>query len=273
MTTQKVLYSGNNSKSLLLSLRHSLKNLRTDYIDLLYVHWWDWATSIEEVMAALHNLVVQGKVLYLGVSDTPAWVVAKANQYARDHALTPFVIYQGLWNIMDRAFEREILPMARSEGMALAPWAVLGSGKIRTDAEEAKREATGENGRSSVFSNYEWRRNETERKVSQALEKVAGELGAKNITSVAIAYLMQKAPYVFPIVGGRKIEHMVANLEALEISLSDEQIKYLESIVPLDLGFPSNFIGNGTEYSFLLTTSGNLDKVSVLQPIRPTKKE
>lgn len=135
MPVQKILSTGNNTKSLRLSLKHSLKNLRTDYIDLLYIHWWDWDTSIEEVMGALHNLILQGKVIYLvclsisqrvlnderdehsqGASDMPAWVVAKANQYARDHALTPFIIYQGSWNVMDRSFEREILPMARSEG-------------------------------------------------------------------------------------------------------------------------------------------------------------
>jgi aryl-alcohol dehydrogenase-like predicted oxidoreductase len=114
---QKVLLSGNNTKSLHLSVKASLSKLRTDYIDLLYVHWWDWDTSIEEVMRSLHNLVAQGKVLYLGVSDTPAWVVAKANEYARQQGLTPFVIYQGAWNVLDRSFERDIIPMARAEGV------------------------------------------------------------------------------------------------------------------------------------------------------------
>ena len=138
-TAQKVLYNGNSAKSLHVSVEQSLKKLRTSYIDLLYLHWWDWDTSVEEVMRALHTLVLQGKVLYLvsfifhhdycyhpphnkwfynmqGISDTPAWVVSKANQYARDHAMTPFVIYQGAWNVMERSFEREIIPMARSEG-------------------------------------------------------------------------------------------------------------------------------------------------------------
>lgn len=99
-----------------VSVNASLKKLRTDYIDILYLHWWDWDTSVEEVMNALHNLVASGKVLYLGISDTPAWVVSKANQYARDHGKTPFVVYQGAWNVMERSFERDIIPMARSEG-------------------------------------------------------------------------------------------------------------------------------------------------------------
>lgn len=137
---RQLTYAGNNLKSMHLSVNASLKNLRTSYIDILYVHWWDWDTSVEEVMNGLHVLVQQGKVLYLvsvlvfgmltptffnmymyhlqGISDTPAWIVAKANQYARDHGKSPFVIYQGKWNVMDRSFERDIIPLARSEGMS-----------------------------------------------------------------------------------------------------------------------------------------------------------
>ena len=117
-----------------LSVEESLKNLRTTYIDILYVHWPDYVTSVEEIMNGLHNLVVSGKVLYLvsryydviesrfliygfqGVSDTPAWVVSQANTYAKLTGKSPFVIYQGAWNVMDRSFERDIIPMARSLG-------------------------------------------------------------------------------------------------------------------------------------------------------------
>ena len=112
----KTNYGGNNVKSMHVSVEHSLKKLRTSYIDILYVHFWDFETSIEEVMNGLHNLVVQGKVLYLGISDAPAWVVAQANQYARDHGKSPFVIYQGCWSLLERSFEREIIPMARVHG-------------------------------------------------------------------------------------------------------------------------------------------------------------
>ncbi|KAG5653658.1 hypothetical protein H0H81_011618 [Sphagnurus paluster] len=236
---QKVHYTGNSVKAMHISVAASLKKLRTSYIDLLYVHWWDWETSVEEVMRGLHALVMAGKVLYLGISDSPAWVVTKANQYARDHALTPFVIYQGAWNVMDRDFERDIIPMARSEGMALAPWNVLAAGKFRTDAEEEARRASGEEGRKIMGP---WERNERERKVSAALEKVANEVGTKHITAVAIAYLLQKTPYVFPLIGGRKVEHLLGNIEALDISLTKAQIEYLESVVDFDIGFPGNFI-------------------------------
>ncbi|KAJ7250425.1 NADP-dependent oxidoreductase domain-containing protein [Mycena rebaudengoi] len=266
---QKVNYTGNNIKSMHLSVEASLKKLRTTYIDILYVHWWDWATSVEEVMNGLHNLVVQGKVLYLGVSDTPAWVVAQANQYARDHGKSPFVIYQGAWNVMERSFEREIIPMVRAHGLALAPWNVLAGGKLRTDAEEEQRRESGEKGR-TVFS-PDWERSEDQKKMSHALEKVAGEVGAKSITAVAIAYVMQKVPYVFPIIGGRKVEHLLANVEALEIALSTEQIAFLESILPFDPGFPNFMIGNGDGPSYLLASAGTLDKEPRLEPVRPSK--
>lgn len=120
--------------------------------------------------------------------------------------------------------------------MALAPWSVLAGGRLRSDEEEERRAQSGDVGR--AFEGSEWRRNEKERTMSAALDKVAKEVGAKHITSVAIAYVMQKAPYVFPIVGGRKVEHLEANVEALEIVLTPEHIKYLESIHPFEPGFP-----------------------------------
>ncbi|CAK5265232.1 unnamed protein product [Mycena citricolor] len=267
---QKVNYVGNNVKSMHLSVDASLKKLRTHYIDILYLHWWDWDTSVEEVMDGLHNLVVQGKVLYLGISDTPAWVVAQANQYARDHGKSQFVIYQGAWNVMGRAFEREIIPMARAYGMALAPWNVLAGGKLRTDAEEEARRASGEKGR--VIFGPNWERNEDERKMSAALEKVAGEVGVKHITSVAIAYLMHKVPYVFPIIGGRKIEHLMANVEALDVSLTPEQIVYLESVLPFDPGFPNIMIGDGQKQSNLMRSIAHFDRLAVPQPISHGKQ-
>ena len=120
----------------------------------------------------------------------------------------------------------------------MAPWAVLAGGKLRTDVEEQQRIDSGEGGR-TMFG--DWLRTENERKVCSELEKVAAEVGAKNIRSVAIAWIMQKAPYVFPIIGGRKVEQLYENIEALEISLSDEQIKKLDNIVPFDKGILYSF--------------------------------
>ncbi|KAF9064584.1 NADP-dependent oxidoreductase domain-containing protein [Rhodocollybia butyracea] len=266
---QKANYTGNNVKSMHLSVEASLKKLRTSYIDLFYVHWWDYETSIKEVMDGLHSLVMQGKILYLGISDTPAWIVAQANEYARLTGKTPFSVYQGMWNVLDRSFEREIIPMARAQGLALAPWGVLGGGKLRTDAEEQRRKESGENGRTMLG---DWQRSETEIKVSHALEKVAGELGlGDNIGAVAIAYVMQKTPYVFPIIGGRKVSHLEANLQALNISLTEEQIQYLESVVPFEPGFPYNYFGNGNKPLAQMLSAMAYEKVPLTQPIRPAQ--
>lgn len=130
-------------------------------------------------MNALHNLVASGKVLYLGISDTPAWIVSQANQYALDHGKTPFVIYQGRWNVLLRDLEREIVPMARQWGLAIASWDVLASGKIRTDAEDDARRKTGEQGRQVL--GHGWERNEQQKKMSYVLEKIAAEVGVENI--------------------------------------------------------------------------------------------
>ncbi len=122
-----------------------------------------------------------------GISDTPSWIVPKANQYAKDHGKTPFSVYQGRWSVFDRSFERDIIPMARAEGLALSAWDVLGGGKVRTDAEEQRRRETGENGRTTFTP--DWERSEEERKVCLVLEEIAKEVGAESITSGALWWL------------------------------------------------------------------------------------
>jgi aryl-alcohol dehydrogenase-like predicted oxidoreductase len=132
--------------------------------------------------------------------------------------------------------------------MALAPWNVLAGGKLRSDEDEERRVQSGDVGR--AIPGYEWRRNEKERTMTTALAKVAKEIGAKHVTAVAIAYVMQKVPYVFPIIGARKVEQLEANVEALEIVLSPKHFKYLESIVPFELGFPFGLIVSFTRFLF-----------------------
>jgi len=255
-------YGGNGPKSLKLSLRDSLRKLQTDYIDILYVHWWDYSSSIPELMRSLDALVRAGTVLHLGISDTPAWVVAKANQYARDHALAEFVIYQGKWNVIERDFEREIIPMVRDDGMALAPWGALGSGKFQTKAQVEERKSNNESLRWTSGQSPQ------EEKISAALEQVSKELsksgaGEYSVTAIALAYVLQRTPYVFPIIGGRKVSQLNDNIKALEINLSDAQIQFLESQTEFNLGFPGNFIGEdprrtGETQCPLMKNSANL---------------
>lgn len=233
-------HCGNHRRSLHVSLRDSLRKLQTDWIDVLYLHWWDHTTSIEEVMDSLHILVLQGKVLYLGISDSPAWIVSAANEYARARGKTPFTIYQGRWNVLLRDFEREIIPMARHYGMALAPWDVLGSGKFQTKKAIEERKKAGEGLRQMLGPAHQ---TDEEVRMSEALAQVASEHGIESVTAIALAYVMAKAPNVFPLVGGRKVEHLRDNIQALKIKLSSKQIESLESVRPLDPGFPNNFIG------------------------------
>ncbi|KAI5194772.1 putative aryl-alcohol dehydrogenase Aad14 [Aureobasidium subglaciale] len=259
-------HCGNHKRSLFMSVRDSLKKLQTDFIDVLYLHWWDHTTSIEEIMDSLHILVEQGKVMYLGISDSPAWVVSAANYYARAHGKTPFSIYQGRWNLLIRDFEREIIPMARHFGMALAPWDVLGGGKFQTKAAIEERKKNGEGLRNLMGGEQ----SEEEVKISAALEEVANEHNA-SLTAVALAYVMSKTTNVFPLVGGRKVEHLKDNIKALSIKLSDEQIKKLEGVKPFDIGFPNNFIGEnpatGAQPMFLLGSSASIAWQKLGKPI------
>lgn len=216
-------------------------------------------------MDALHVLVVQGKVLYLGISDTPAWIVSAANTYAREQGKTQFSVYQGRWNIMLRDFERDIIPMARHFGMALAPWDVLGGGKFQSKKQIEERKKAGEGLRSFMGD----AQSPQQEKVSAALEKVAGEHGIESLTAVALAYVMQKTPNVFPIIGGRKVEHL-KDIQALSLSLSDEQIKFLEGQTEFDIGFPGNFVGVDPKWtgqpSNLLTMAAHMSFPSPNKP-------
>jgi aryl-alcohol dehydrogenase-like predicted oxidoreductase len=263
-------FQGNHSKSLKVSLAGSLKKLQTDYIDLLYIHWWDWTTSIPEIMNSLHHLVVSGKVLYLGISDTPAWIVSKANQYARDHGLTQFSVYQGHWSAALRDFERDILPMCESEGMAIAPWGALGRGQFATKEDIEKKEE----GRKPAQTDE-----------IKAVSAVLGSLAKKKntvITSVAMAYVRHKAPYVFPIVGGRNVEHIKGNIEALGVELTDEEVDEIDGATNFSIGFPMSMLfefGGAGRYNTrmtindmaLMAPAGHFDVVEKARPPKARK--
>ncbi|PLN80276.1 aryl-alcohol dehydrogenase [Aspergillus taichungensis] len=269
MTGQGVMesnYGGTGTKSMHVSVHNSLRNLQTDYIDVYYVHAWDFSTDIPELMQSLNNLVTQGKVLYLGISDTPAWVVTKANAYARAHALRPFSIYQGRYSAQSRDLEREVIPMCRDEGMAIHAFGTLGSGYFKTPGEPAK-----EGGRNTPHMTLG-----REEKVSAVLDKVA-QRHKVPLTSVALAYVLQKTPYLFPIVGGRKVEHLKANVEALSLELTAEDVAEIESGYDFDLGFPHNFLcpfgyaPKGPQDVAFLGGMGHFDYVAPTLAIRPHK--
>ncbi|KAF2183256.1 norsolorinic acid reductase, partial [Zopfia rhizophila CBS 207.26] len=224
-------FGGNSAKNIHTSIDRSLRQLRTSYIDVYYLHLWDYTTSIPEIMHTLNDLVTLRKVIYLGVSDTPAWIVVKANAYARQHGLRQFSLYQGRWSAAERDFEREIIPMCIDEGMALAPWGALGGGYFKP------KEQWGKDG-SRTFTGGTTGKEE---QVSAVLEKIAKAKGTL-ITSVALAYVMHKAPYTFPICGGRKVEHLKSNIEALGLRLTPEEMKEIDGAYGFEMGFPYNLI-------------------------------
>jgi aryl-alcohol dehydrogenase-like predicted oxidoreductase len=258
---------GNSRKSMVVSVEASLKKLQTSYIDLLYVHWWDWSTSIPELMQSLNNLVVAGKVLYIGASDMPAWVVSKCNQYARDHGFAQFCVYQGEWSILKRDFEREILPMCKAEGLGICPWGALGGGKFKTEEQRQEIKEKGESVR-----NVEMRGGIDEKckALNLVLAKLAKEKGT-TLTGIALSYVMQKAPYVFPICGGRKVSHLQDNIEALsKIRLTEADFKELEAASPIDLGFPYDVIGGTTPHkNWLLNLAAKYNWPEEVPPILP----
>ncbi|RAK98850.1 aryl-alcohol dehydrogenase [Aspergillus ibericus CBS 121593] len=263
---QESNYGGNGTKSMHVSISNSLKSLRTDYVDIYFVHAWDYSTDIPELMQSLNHLVAQGKVLYLGISDTPAWVVSKANTYACAHGLRPFSVYQGRYSAVCRDLERDVIPMCRDEGMAIHAWGVLGNGYIRSptaDANDRVRNSP------HLLSGHE-------EKVSAVLDNVAKRHGVP-LTSVALAYAMQKAPYIFPVVGGRKVEHLKANVGALSLELTPEDVKEIETGYDFDLGFPHSFLcprghatGGPQDVGFS-AGMGHFDYVQPTKAIKPYK--
>ncbi|KAG0667139.1 hypothetical protein C6P46_002551 [Rhodotorula mucilaginosa] len=271
-------YIGNNIKSMKLSLETSLKRLQTSYVDIFYVHVWDFTTSIPELMLGLNDLVRSGKVMYLGISDTPAWIVSKANQYARDHGLRQFSVYQGMWSAVMRDFEREIIPMAIDEGMALCPYGALNQGRFQTRAGFAEREK-GHDGRHFIQTS------QRDKDVSAVLEDLANKRNdGTSLLNLALAYVLQTAPYVFPIIGGRKVEHLEGNIPALDVVLTDDEIGAIESAYEFEHGFVADFLSgalfdpkkphkmvNSPADVWLMNASVTMDYVEGPKAIRPSK--
>jgi aryl-alcohol dehydrogenase-like predicted oxidoreductase len=225
--------AGNSRKNLMDSLHASLKRLRTDYVDLYWVHARDFTTPIEEVMRALDDVVRQGKVLYVGVSDTPAWEVSRANTLAELRGWSAFVGLQIRYSLLDRAVERELLPMAKTLDLTVTPWDTLGSGvlagKYNANAAEAGR------ARMRGFV--------TERALGIAGEviKVAQALG-RTPAQVALNWVRAGQGVIVPLVGARTKAQLDDNLGCLEFEMPAEAKARLDDVSKIELGFPHEFL-------------------------------
>jgi aryl-alcohol dehydrogenase-like predicted oxidoreductase len=226
--------AGSHRKNLRLSLETSLRRLRTDYIDLYYVHLWDQLTPIEETMRALDDAVRTGKILYVGISDTPAWVAAQANTLARCHNLSPFVAMQARYNLLSREAERDLLPAAEALGMSVAAWSPLGGGVL-------SGKFTRPGGPNVLARISAPSISDRDHAIAQVVRDIAEEQGV-TASQVALAWTMARSRIVHPILGVRGLDQLLDNLGTLEVTLSPDAIDRLNAATAFDIGFPHDFI-------------------------------
>lgn len=253
--------AGNSRKNMMQSLERSLKRLDTDYVDVFWVHAWDFMSPVQEVMRALDDIVRQGKVLYLGISDAPAWVISKANMYARMNGLTPFEASQIEYSLIQRTGERDLLPMAKSEGMTTLGWSPLASGILTGKYSQKNGKANNPGNRrldTAAFVAL------TDRNLAIG-DKVV-EIAERNTiapSAVAIAYVKQKD--IIPILGGTKASHIESNLKSMDFELSAEDTKELDEISAMELGFPHDFLKS----TQAVTYGGQFENIIHNRPFMP----
>lgn len=252
--------AGNSRKNMVQALDASLMRLGVEYIDLYWLHAWDYLTPVEEVMRAFDDMVRMGKVLYIGISDTPAWIVSRANMLAELRGWNPFIALQIEYSLIERTVERELLPMAKELGMAVTSWAALGggllTGKYNYDTPEPRR----------MNSADSRRLNEHNLNIARETINVASEIN-KSPAQVAINWVRQKSPNIIPIIGARTIGQLKDNMAALDFTLSDEQRRRLDNVSKVDLGFPHQFLS--TDFIKDILYAGTYDKIEKKQA--PTK--
>lgn len=227
-------FSGNHRKNMMRSVEASLERLNTDYIDLLWLHAWDGLTPVEEVMRGLNDLISSGKVHYIGISDTPAWVVSRANMLADLRGWSGFTGLQVEYSLLQRTPERDLIPMASSLGLALTPWAPLAGGAL------TGKYLKGEQGRVSEQSA---RRNERNTRIALKLTELANELGTTS-ARLALKWTMQKPFTSIPIIGARTSKQMEDSLMCIELQIPDPVLNELNEVSTIELGFPHDFLAS-----------------------------
>jgi aryl-alcohol dehydrogenase-like predicted oxidoreductase len=231
--------AGNHRKSMRQAVEASLKRLRTDYIDLYWVHIWDQVTPVEEVMRGLDDLVREGKALYIGISDAPAWWIAQANTLAQLRGWSHFIGLQIEYSLIERTVERELIPMAKALNLGVTAWAPLSNGVLTGKYHgQGSSEQKGEPGRmsSDMLKEFMPERQRTDRVVA-AVKTVSDEIG-RSMAQVALAWLRFRPVPVIPIIGARKLSQLQDNLASLDLTLSADQLKTLDEASRIELGFP-----------------------------------
>ena len=223
--------SGNNRKNMMRSVEASLQRLQTDFIDVFYLHIWDDLTPIDEVLRGLDDLVRQGKINYVAISDTPAWVVSKGNTIAEIMGWSQFAALQVEYSLLQRTPERELIPMAKHFGITLTPWAPLAGGAL------TGKYLRGDFGRIKEGSN---RLNERSENITREVIAIADELGVQ-ASHVALKWTMQQGFSSIPIVGATKLAQLEENLKTTDVMLTEEHMDRLDKVSEIPLGFPGDF--------------------------------
>lgn len=224
-------FGGNNRKNLMRSVKSSLKRLNTDYIDLLYLHMWDYTTPISEIMVALDDLVRSGKVHYIGFSDTPAYIVAKANMFADSHALTPVTAIQVPYNVLRRDPERELFPMSREENIAVTAWGLVGGGVLTGKYKDQDTEKRYDEASDEALASAE------------KIVEISTTIG-KSPAQVAINWVRQQQAkaQIIPILGARSVKQLEDNLGVLDFELTEDQLEEIAGFSDFKVGFPWEFL-------------------------------
>jgi aryl-alcohol dehydrogenase-like predicted oxidoreductase len=241
--------SGNNRKNMMRSVEESLKRLHTEYIDLFYLHIWDNLTPIDEVMRALDDLTKQGKINYIGISDTPAWIISRGQTLAELMGWNKFISLQVEYSLLQRTTERELIPMAKNYGLTVMPWAPLAGGAL------TGKYLKGDKGRLPDTSK---RLNQQSTEITKTVIRIAEECHMEP-AHVALAWTMQQGFSSIPIVGATKVSQMETNIKSIELKLTAEQIAILNQVSKIELGFPGDFFNE--EGVKNVTYGGFYDKI------------
>jgi aryl-alcohol dehydrogenase-like predicted oxidoreductase len=241
---------GSHRKNLVQSLEGSLKRLNTDYIDLYWVHVWDFMTPVEEVMRALDDMVRAGKVLHVGVSDAPAWIVSQANTLAELKGWMPFIGLQIEYSLVQRTPERDLLPMARAFDIGVTALSPLGSGvltgKYNKENQQKRKSEPNRLAAMKDMAGEDWVNallNDRNMSIAEEVQSIANEIGCSP-AQVAINWIRQQKGVIIPIIGARKVSQIKDNLGCLDFELTREQLKRLDEKSRIELGFPHDFLAS-----------------------------
>ena len=227
---------GASRKTIVSSCEESLRRLRTDYIDLYWMHFWDPNTPIDETLRALDDLVRAGKVRYIGASDTPAWKVAQAQVLAQLRGWTPFIGLQIEYSLIERTVEGELVPMARELGLGITPWSPLRGGVLSGKYTRANASTVNPD-RGDRVKAFLTERNLT---IIDELTRIAGELGTTP-AAVALAWVQSRPGVTSTIIGARRLDQLDQNLSALDVALTGMQLAALDKVSEPALNFPAPF--------------------------------